>query len=103
MDLLKLTELFITILLTTSNCHTISPISTNNKWFPRDLTSDQGLHSLLGSIDDKLRIIDSVRFSINRIETTMARMSSKVESIESQLSTVQTSMHIKMREVYEVS
>lgn len=33
----------------------------------------------------------------------MARMSSKVESIESQLSTVQTSMHIKMREVYEVS
>uniref|UniRef100_A0A224X8A8 Putative viral protein found on panstrongylus lignarius transcriptome n=1 Tax=Panstrongylus lignarius TaxID=156445 RepID=A0A224X8A8_9HEMI len=102
MDLLKLTELFITILLTTSNCHTISPIPTNNKWFARDLITDQGLHSLLGSIDDKLRIIDSVRFSINRVETTMARMSSKIDSIESQLSTVQTSMHIKMREVYEV-
>ncbi|KAK9512594.1 hypothetical protein O3M35_000985 [Rhynocoris fuscipes] len=106
MNLLRLIELLITILISFNICYSLSAVQSRNKWISADISTFQDLQSRLDSIDDKLRIrldniedklrdIYSIRFNIIKLEMGLARM-------ESHLTTSQTSMQIKMRDIYEV-
>ncbi|XP_014253700.1 putative leucine-rich repeat-containing protein DDB_G0290503 [Cimex lectularius] len=58
--------------------------------------ADQSLHSTLVNIDDRLRTIESIHYSVKRHEISLDRILNKVESIDSRSVRMQTILEMKL-------
>uniref|UniRef100_A0A0A9WCH0 Coiled-coil domain-containing protein 39 n=3 Tax=Lygus hesperus TaxID=30085 RepID=A0A0A9WCH0_LYGHE len=96
MDITKLLRLLSIILangIVNVRCYNISPLSTSKDKWPRfDLSDQDDLHQTLVSIEERLKIVDSVRYGVNRLEISIDRINNRLDSVESRISRMHTQM-----------
>ncbi|KAF6212381.1 hypothetical protein GE061_012903 [Apolygus lucorum] len=96
MDITKLLRLLSIILangIVNVRCYNISPLSApKDKWPKYELSDQEDLHRTLVSIEERLKIVDSVRYGVNRLEISIERINNRLDSVESRISRMHTQM-----------
>ncbi|BET01105.1 Hypothetical protein NTJ_13921 [Nesidiocoris tenuis] len=91
--LLKLLAILFSNVIVNVFSYNIGPLPTSkDKWQRVSVLDQDELHQTLISVEERLRIVDSVRYGINRLEISIERINNKLDSMESRISRLHTQM-----------